>query len=500
MSARVRWLAADQLGPHFDDGGKILLIENHSVWARRPYHRAKALVILSAMRHRAAELEGRAEVVSAPSYREALAHRLLAGESIEVIAPTSHGLRARCQELAGLGLAILPSRGFVTSEQDFASWLGERDLRGLAMDAFYRWWRGRSGVLMTGPNQPVGGTYSFDADNRLPPPRGAARLGLPKPYQPVEDEIDAAARRDLATLERSGAVRLIGDDGPRRFAVTRAEALLALEDFVTWRLDDFGPYEDAMLRGDVTMAHSLLSVPLNLGLLHPVEVIDRVLQQWQAGRARLSSVEGVIRQLAGWRDWVWHLYWQLGSGYVDASRGLTGNRPLPDWFWRLDHTVPESACLADVLGKVRSWGWAHHIERLMVLGNFGLQRGFSPRELNEWFVSAFVDATPWVMPANVVGMSLYADGGQVATKPYAAGGAYLSRMSDYCGSCRFNPKHRLGDDACVFTAGYWAFLDRAEPQLRGNHRMAKPLGGLRALGDREAIRQQEERRDRLGQY
>lgn len=491
----MRWLTADQLGPHFVDGGPSLLIEHSGLLAARPYHWAKAHLILSAIRHRAAEAEHSGEdltFVRADSYREVLRSRLSAGERIDMSAGSTFGLRALAAEL---GIDVLPSRGFVTSEADFSEWLGDRSLRGLKMDDFYRWWRGRSGVLMDGPTTPVGGQFNWDAENRQPPPKGAVTLGLPQPWQPTEDEIDAQVREDLRRWSSEGRIRLLGRDGPRRFAVTRAEALEALEDFVATRLNDFGPFEDAMLRSDPVMAHSLLSVPLNLGLLDPNEVINRVVAEFTAGRAPLQSVEGCVRQIAGWRDWVWHLYWRLGPEYVTQSNFLSASTPLPKPWWELDGSAVEAACVSHVLDSVADRGWAHHIERLMVLGNWALQRGFEPGELNDWFVNAFVDGTPWVMPANVIGMSQHADGGVVATKPYAAGGAYISKMSDHCASCRFNPKVRVGPDACPMTAGYWAFLDRVEPRVRGNHRMAQTLGGLRQLRDREEVVAQERLRD-----
>lgn len=495
MTNSVRWLTADQLGPHFADGGPLLLIENAGLLAKRPMHWAKAQLILSAIRHRAAEAVERGErleYLRADSYRAVLAPRLAAGERIEMVAGTSWGLRALAVEQ---GLDVLPSRGFVTSEAEFAEWLGGRSLKGLKMDDFYRAWRQRSAVLMDGPTSPVGGQYSFDADNRQPPPKGAVTLGLPEPWRPVEDDIDAGVRADLQRWVAQGRIRLLGRDGPRRFAATRAEALAALDDFVATRLGDFGPFEDAMLADDAVMAHSMLSVPMNLGLLDPTEVIERMLAEFAAGRAPLQSVEGIVRQIAGWRDWVWHLYWQLGEDYVSRSNALDAHAPLPEQWWQLDGAAVAAACLGSTLTKVGELGYAHHIERLMVLGNWALQRGFNPAELNDWFTNAFVDGTPWVMPANVVGMSQHADGGLVATKPYAAGGAYISKMSNHCGGCRFNPKLRVGPDACPFTAGYWAFLDRVEPRIRGNHRMAQTLGGLRQLADREAVVAQERLRD-----
>lgn len=491
-AAPTRWLTAEQLGPAFDDGGRILLLENHEVFRRRPTHRQKAHLYLVALRQRARELGDRGALHRVRRYRDALTDAELVPGELEVIDPPSWAARRLVREL---GANILPARGFVTGEEQFAAWAAGRKPSQLVMDRFYREVRERTGILMQG-GQPVGGQFSFDADNRQPPPKGAVSLGLPDPWRPVEDDIDAAVRADLDALEASG-VRFLGRDGPRRFAATRAEALAALDDFVATRLGDFGPYEDAMMLGDDTMAHALLSVPLNLGLLHPLEVVDRVVAEHAAGRAPLNSVEGLVRQLIGWRDWVWHLYWHLGPDYTRSNNALDAHVPLPAHWWQLDGSATDARCLSHTLDTVGGAGWAHHIPRLMVLGNAALQRGYDPAELTAWFQGAFVDGTPWVMPANVVGMSQWADGGVVATKPYAAGGAYIDRMSDYCGSCRFNPKVRVGPDACPFTAGYWAFLDRVEPSIRGNHRMAQPLAGLRRLADREQVVEQERARGAL---
>jgi deoxyribodipyrimidine photolyase-related protein len=478
----------------FDDGGPIVLIENTAMFRTDPTHRQKAHLYLSALRHRARELGERGTFVRASSYGAALQDAQLTGDRLEAIDPPSWAARRVVRELRA---SILPSRGFVTSEADFAQWAQGRTANQLVMDRFYRAVRERTGILMA-PDaadrpSPVGGQFSFDADNQQPPPKRAMNLGLPEPWQPVEDDIDAEVRAELDRLEAEG-VRFMGRDGPRRFAVTRIEALAALDDFIESRLTDFGPYEDAMMLGDDTMAHSRLSVPLNLGLLHPLEVVERVVAEFTAGRAPLASVEGIVRQLIGWRDWVWHLYWHLGEDYTQRSNALDAHTPLPEHWWALDGSATDARCLSHTLDAVGDTGWAHHIPRLMVLGNAALQRGYDPAELTAWFQGAFVDGTPWVMPANVVGMSQWADGGVVATKPYASGGAYINRMSNFCGSCRFNPKVRLGPDACPFTAGYWAFLDRVEPSIRGNHRMAQPLAGLRRLVDREQVVEQERAR------
>lgn len=488
--ATLRWLMADQLGPHFDDGGEMLLIEAKAVLARKPYHWAKAHLILSALRHRAAELGDRARFIQTANYRDALTPLLESGEHIQMINPTSWGSRALAESL---GIETLPSRGFVSSETFFTDWAQGKKLQSLKLENYYRHWRESSGVLMEG-RQPAGGQFNYDHENRQPPPRGAANLGLPAPWRPVEDEIDAQVRADLTRWNAAGEIHLIARDGPRRFAATRAEALAALDDFIETRLMDFGTFEDASLRGDDVMAHSLLSVPLNLGLLDPREVIDACVAAYERGDAPLASVEAIVRQIAGWRDWVWHLYWMLGRDYVSTHNYLAASNPIPESWWALDGNGVDAHCMKHVLTAVGDSGYAHHIQRLMILGNWALQRGINPQQLNDWFTAAFVDGTPWVMPANVIGMSQHADGGIVATKPYASGGAYINSMSDFCGGCPFNPKVRVGENACPFTAGYWAFLARVEPRIRGNHRMAQPLAGMRRLADLDAVIDQEARR------
>jgi len=492
MSAsRPRILFADQLGPHFDDGENVIIPEVLGPFRRRVYHRQKAHLILSALRHRAAELGSRAEIRRGETY-----HEVLGGIDASVVNPTSWGLRSLVQDLGvGATLEVLPSRGFVASEDEFAQWASGQSKR-LLMENFYRHQRRQTGILMTpgaGEPEPEGGQFNFDHDNREPPPKGRDTLGVEAPWYPVEDEIDHEVRDYLDGLEAAGEIRFRGADGPRLFPATRAEALSALEHFVSTRLATFGPHEDAAMQGDWAMSHSLLSPALNLGLLDPREVVDRVLEAYHSGAVELASAEGFIRQVMGWRDWVWHLYWHLGPDFVESNY-LGHHEPLPTWWAELDSTDIRSRCIAQVLGEVHTRGWTHHINRLMVLGSFALQRGFNPGALNDWFVDVFVDGTPWVMPANVIGMSQYADGGQVATKPYTSGGAYLNTMTNYCTSCPFTPTIRVGEKACPMSAGYWNFLHNNREALRGNFRLAKPIGGLSRLSDLEQVLEQESAR------
>ncbi|MEV4538219.1 cryptochrome/photolyase family protein [Asanoa sp. NPDC049518] len=481
-----RWLFADQLGPHFLDAPRqpVLLVESKAVFRRRAFHRQKAHLVLSALRHRAAELGDQAIFLRTDTYGEAL--RKVSGEPLDVCHPTSRRARDFVRSLDGV--TVLPPRGFATSPAEFVAWADGRHGR-LRMEDFYRDARRRLDVLMDG-DAPAGGKWNLDASNRLPPP--ASGLEVPSPPMPVEDEIDEGVRADLDRWEREG-IRFVGRDGPRLFPATRREALARLRHFVEHRLPAFGPYEDAMLAADPWMAHSLLSAPLNLGLIDPLDAVHRAEAAYRSGAAPLSSVEGFVRQLIGWRDYIWHLYWYFGSGYA-AADGLRATRHVPSWFRDLDADALEARCLSDVLAGVRDRGWVHHIPRLMVLGNYALQRGWRPAEIVDWFHRSFVDGYEWVMTANVIGMSQYADLGAMTTKPYAAGGAYINRMSDYCRGCRYDPRSRLGVNACPYTAGYWSFLDRNRGRLLGNARIGQAMRQLDRLEDLGAVREQE--RDR----
>ncbi|MFE9388552.1 cryptochrome/photolyase family protein [Streptomyces sp. NPDC006784] len=494
---RAHWLFGDQLGPHFltpgpdGPGGNapLVMIESRAVFRRRPFHRAKAHLLLSAMRHRAAELGDRVSYVRAETYREGL--RTALGErSVTVHQPTSRAALGLVQGLPQV--TVLPARGFLVDRDSFRAWADGQAGARLRQEGFYRWVRRDHDLLMDG-DQPLGGRWNLDSDNREPPPGDRATLPVRAPYRPREDEIDDEVRHDLDTWERAGEVRFVGRDGPRRFPATRREALAALRRFVADRLPTFGPYEDAMLAADPVLSHSLLSSSLNLGLLDPWEVLERAERAYRAGEAPLNSVEGFVRQICGWREYVWQLYWYFGEGYRRANR-LRHRAPLPEWFSALDADAVEARCLHTVLAQVRDSGWTHHIPRLMVLGSYALQRGWDPAAVTDWFHRSFVDGYDWVMLPNVVGMSQYADGGRMTTKPYTSGGAYVNRMSDLCGGCAYRPDVRVGDHACPYTAGYWSFLHRHREAFAHNARMAQPVRGLERLRDLDALLEQEKER------
>lgn len=484
------WLFADQLGPHFHGGEHrdrpVLLVEADSALRRRRYHRQKLHLILSGLRHAKADLGDRATLIRADTYTAALRS---VGRPVLVYEPTSQAAEQFVHRLHARGdvLDVLPTPGFALGRAEFQQWAGDRTR--FRMEDFYRGQRRRFGVLMDG-DEPVGGKWNFDTDNREPPPRAAPDLGIGEPYRPDEDDIDARVRADIDAM----GIDTVGADGPRLFAVTPAEADTALRRFISTRLPLFGRFEDAMMGGDWAMAHSLLSVPLNLGVLHPLDAVRAAEQAHRDGAVPLAAAEGFIRQILGWREYIWQLYWHFGPDYLD-SNALGAHTALPEWWRTLDADAVEAECLRQALAGVRDRGWAHHIQRLMILGSHALQRGYHPRALNEWFATAFVDGFSWVMPANVIGMSQHADGGRMATKPYTSGGAYISKMSNHCRDCRFDPKKRLGEDACPFTAGYWAFVDRHRQLLAANMRTARAVSSMNRLTDLDAVLEQERLRD-----
>lgn len=480
------WLFADQLGPVVHGGEhahrEVLLVEARAALAKRRYHRQKLHLVLSALRHADKDLGDRATLIRADTYTDALEQF---DRPVLVHEPTSHAAEKFVHRLRKQGLVadILPTPTFALPRSDFADWAGERTK--FRMEDFYRDQRRRFDILMRG-NEPEGGTWNYDHDNREPPPKKQSTLEVPKPYQPREDDIDEQVRKDLDAMK----LDTVGADGPRLFAVTPAEAKRALQRFIEHRLGAFGRYEDAMLGQDWAMSHSLLSVPLNLGVLHPLDAVHAAEQAYRDGQAPLAAVEGFIRQILGWREYMWHLYWHFGPDYTRKNT-LDARTPLPDWWAELDSDTVTAECLRHALEGVRDRGWTHHIQRLMILGSHALQRGYRPDQLTEWFATTYVDGFRWVMPTNVVGMSQHADGGLLATKPYTSGGAYINKMSDHCGSCPYDPKKRLGDDACPFTAGYWAFVHRHRDLLEKNNRTQRMVSSMDRLKDLEAVLEQE---------
>ena len=457
----------DQLmadNPALEGAGRVLIVESLESLGRGPLHRARAHVVLSAMRHHAGALRDRGFEVSEHRGATSFASVLDQEKGELVCARPNRASAARA--LAERGVTLVGSGQFLTAPEDFAAWAEGR--KSITMEPFYREQRRSLGLLVDSGGEPAGGRWNFDAENRKPPKTG---LEAPAPWQPVEDAIDEEVRADLARWK----LDLWGEDGPRRFAATAAEARLALDDFVEQRLPEFGSWQDAMVPGEPFLFHSLLSVPLNLGLIGPLEVARAAQTAWEAGSVPIEAAEGFIRQVIGWREYVWGMYW-LRAGEWRVDNALAATAPLPAAYCG----EPSGwACLDGVVESVRRHGYANHIERLMVLGNVALLAGLEPWEVVGWFERAFVDGAEWVMAPNAAGMALYADGGAMMTKPYAAGGNYIHRMSGgaWCASCRYSPKKRTGEDGCPVSALYWDFVGRNSERFAGNHRMAMAVRG-----------------------
>ncbi len=452
---------------------RILMVESEQKIASKRWHRQRIHLILSAMRHFAAERRAGGDEVDLRSAKTLGAgidaHRTETGvEHIVAMAPASWEAR---RSLEAMGVELVPNNAFLCSETDFAEWADGRST--LRMEAFYRWQRQRLDLLMTADG-PEGGRWNYDDENRERPPKDGRSWPTIERFE--LDEIDEAV-----IAEHPGS---FGSPPEGWWPVTRQQAMHRLDEFVATGLDPFGPHEDAMIATEWKLAHSTLSPALNLGLLHPAEVVEAAIAAYERGEARLNSVEGFVRQIIGWREYVWGLYWQWMPDYRDRN-DLGADRPIPPAFLG---QPTDMACVANVVAKIDDKGWAHHIERLMVLGNLSLTAGIDPQAVTDWMWAGFVDGAEWVMVPNVVGMALHADGGQMATKPYASGGAYINRMSDHCRGCRFDPRKRTGDDACPFTTLYWDFLARNEDALGANHRMGRPLASMRRLTDLEEVR------------
>jgi deoxyribodipyrimidine photolyase-related protein len=335
--------------------------------------------------------------------------------------------------------------------------------------------RRKTGLLMDG-DQPVGGRWNFDADNRAGPQPG---LTPPPPLHFAPDAITA----EVIALVRDRFGHHFGSLDTFGWPVTRADAEHLLDRFITTRLPQFGQWQDAMLAGHDTMFHALISPALNLGLLDPLDACRRVAAAWHAGHAPLAAAEAFIRQVIGWREYMRGMYWLTMPDLAHAN-ALAAHRPLPAFWWTGDTPM---RCVAQTVRSTRDNAYAHHIQRLMVMGNFALIAGIDPAQVAEWFLAVYADAYEWVELPNVAGMALHADGGRLASKPYAASGAYIARMSDYCGSCRYTVKHKTGPDACPFNALYWHFLDRNADRLGRNPRLAQPYATWRRMsGEKRA--------------
>ena len=447
------------------------------------HHQAKIVLILSAMRHFAQELRAAGWQVDYVALDDPENTGTFTGElvraverhaprGIQITEPGEWRVRQMIDTwdaATGLRVRVLPDTRFVCPLPDFFAWAeGRRELR---MEWFYRDMRRKTGLLMEG-DKPVGGKWNFDAENRSGPAPG---LSPPPPLQFAPDAIT----QDVMALVRARFGNHFGSLDRFGWPVTRAGADRLLDHFITTRLPEFGQWQDAMLADHDTMFHALIAPALNCGLIDPVEACRRAEAAYHAGHAPLAAVEGFIRQIIGWREYIRGMYWLMMPDLATAN-ALDAHRPLPDFWWTGD---TQMRCIAQTVRATRDNAYAHHIQRLMVMGNFALIAGISPQAVAEWFLAVYADAYEWVELPNVAGMALHADGGRLASKPYAASGAYISRMSDYCGQCRYDVKLKTGPDACPFNALYWHFLDRNADALRKNPRLAQPYATWTRMSD-----------------
>ena len=495
MSGTLRFLLGDQLtrGLTALDGldperDVVLLVEVEAEATYVRHHKQKIVFLLSAMRHFAAELQAQGITVDyvrldAPDNRGTFGgelERAIDRHRPARIVMTEPG-EWRVREMMetwrdGLPvpLEIRPDTRFFASHDAFAAWAGTK--RQLRMEYFYRTLRRQTGLLMEG-EQPAGGRWNFDPENRR---RLPDKVPLPhrRRFAP-----DAVTREVMALVEtRYGAhFGTLDDFG---WAVTRDDALRALDDFIDSALPRFGDYQDAMKAGEDFLFHGLLSPYLNAGLLTAREVCQRAQAAYGEGAAPLNAVEGFIRQILGWREFVRGLYWHDMPDYADTNH-LGAHRNLPDFYWTGE---TDMACLRAVVDVTRRTAYAHHIQRLMVTGNFALLAGIDPRQIEAWYLAVYVDAFEWVELPNVHGMVLHADGGRLGSKPYAASGAYINRMSDYCRGCAYDPAVKDGPGACPFNILYWAFLMENAEALAGNPRMAMPYRTLERMAPERRAR------------
>lgn len=461
----------------------ILMVEVGEEATYVKHHKKKIAFLFAAMRHFAeslkdagwqvdyVRLDDKANTHSFSGEVERALHRHKP-DGLLLTEPGEWRLRAAMDGWSnelGLPVDILDDDRFLCSREAFAEWAESR--KQLRMEYFYREMRRKTGLLMDG-DAPEGGKWNFDAENRKP---AKADLFMPRPACFDPDDITAG----VLDLIGNRFADHFGDLTPFWFAVTAEQAAAALDHFVEKALPFFGDYQDAMLKDERFLYHSVLSVYINAGLLDPLAVCRRIETEYRKARVPLNAAEGFIRQIIGWREYVRGIYWLKMPDYVEANF-FDAQRPLPDFYWTAD---TEMACLKAAVTQTKEEAYAHHIQRLMVTGNFAMLAGIDPRQVHEWYLMVYADAYEWVELPNTLGMSQFADGGLLGSKPYAASGNYINKMSDYCADCRYDVKQKTGDDACPFNPLYWDFLIRNEDRLRGNPRLAQVYRTWERMGD-----------------
>ncbi|KXU29190.1 deoxyribodipyrimidine photolyase [Sphingobium sp. 22B] len=494
-------ILGDQLTPgiaslrNADPANSILLmmeVADETTYVR--HHKAKIAFILSAMRHHADRLRALGWTVDYVKLDQPENSGSFTGEvaraverhrpsAIHVTEGGEWRVRAMLEEWEGrfgIPVTIHEDDRFLCSHAEFDAWAAARQQ--LRMEFFYRDMRRRTGLLLTEEGEPEGGQWNFDAENRKPPPR--RDLLMPQPFRFRPDPIT----QDVLALVAARFSDHIGSLDHFHFAVTHEDAQRQQDHFLDHALPRFGDYQDAMLTDEPFLWHSVLSPYINAGLLDPLSLCRAVEGRYRAGRVPLNAAEGFIRQVIGWREYVRGVYWHEGPGY-GRRNALDAKRDLPGFYWT---GKTDMHCMARAVGQTIDHAYAHHIQRLMITGNFALLAGIDPVQVQVWYLEVYADAYEWVEMPNTIGMALFADGGLLGSKPYAAGGAYINRMSDYCGRCRYDVKQRLGEDACPFNALYWDFLARNERKLARNPRLAMPYRNWNRMSveDRAALRKQ----------
>jgi len=499
--SKLRLILGDQLSMSIatlsdidKQADRVLMVEVNEEATYVRHHQQKLVLVLSAMRHFADELKKDGVQVdyvrmdsdtNTGSFSGEIKRALQRHPCDQLVVTEPGEWRVRemmqsWQKDLDIPVEIRDDNRFLCSLADFAQWAEGR--KSLRMEYFYRTMRRKTGWLMDG-DKPVGGQWNYDSQNRKSLPRGMTYPGR------LRFETDGITR-DVIQLVKTHFDDHFGDIGPFAWATTREDAQRALDHFISECLPDFGDYQDAMKSGENFLFHALLSPYMNIGLLDPREVCEAALQAFEDERAPLAAVEGFVRQVIGWREYIRGFYWLQMPGY-ERSNFLAAKRPLPDFFWTAE---TDMNCLRQTIKTTRRHAYAHHIQRLMITGNFALLTSLAPTEVEEWYLQVYVDAFEWVELPNTHGMALFADGGLLASKPYAASGAYINRMSDYCSDCRFSPGKKLGEGACPFNYLYWNFLISKEKQLRSNPRMGLAYRNLfnKSKAEIDAIVQQSE--------
>ena len=455
-------------------------------------HIQRTLFFLTAMRHAARKFKKlgyRVEYVSLDdpenqgSFQKEIARALkrLAPQHFSAARPGSHRVLQQIHDGASASratLEIFEDPHFILTPDEFAAWAKGR--KTLMMGHFYQWIRKKMDILMDG-TKPVGGKWSFDESNR------GAFKSAPTAPPPWIAQADPLAEATLKTIQQQ-LPDLEGQLTDDRWPATRPEALQQLRQFIQERLPEFGRWQDAMWTGENFLWHSHLAPALNIKLLNPREVIAAALKAYESGLAPLESVEGFVRQVIGWREFIRGVYWLKGERYRNLN-ALEANRPLPEAYWGQPSSL---RCLSEAIQSVLQHGYSHHIQRLMITGTFSMLAGCDPREVRDWYLGMFVDGVDWVTTPNVIGMSQWADEGIIGTKPYAASGRYVQRMSNYCRDCSYSPGEKIGPTACPMTTLYWSFLDQHRDRFASNTRMKMMLRNLDRLdaGELKQVRKQ----------